>query len=435
VSALPGAVVYPDGLAALGVARGLGPHGVPVTVVAPNRTTPGQYSRWARRLTHRGNGAALVDALVDFARGQAERPVLFLADDAALLAVEPQRARLLRWYRFPSSGWPVLERIMLKKHLYAALTGVVPVPRTALVAGESDLAEADETVGYPALVKPYLRCLSDATGPSHPPFEKVFGSKAVRVRTPADLRRVHAAARTHGFEIVVQEEIEGPISTLFSVGLYVGPDGALGAAFTSRKVCQVPADFGDGLVVEAVQVPGIVEAAVRALRHFGYHGMADIEFKWDDRERVYKLLDINPRPWLWMNLPAACGVNLAWAAYLGAIGRPVDPAAFVQRDFETAWVSARGLAVYAVRGLLDRRPLGELLPAIGGARGRRVGPLLAREDLLYRMVLSPGYWWDSFRLAATGIRRLRGARHDGAALPAPAGGTAPLSDTPAIGTR
>ena len=227
------------------------------------------------------------------------------------------------------------------------------------------------------------------------------------MRTAADLTAAYRAARAHGFRVVVQEEIEGPISALHSVGLYATADDVV-AAFTSQKLGQVPADFGDGLIVQAIWAPDLVPLAAKAVRHFGYRGMADIEFKWDSRAGVYKLLDINPRPWL-RSTPHRCGVNLPYAAYLDALGRPVEPSAFVQRDFRTRWISVRGLVIHLVRSLVAGRPTDTLRTLDTHFRGPRVGPLLSRDDLLFRMFLNPTYWRESFRQLAQGLHHLHTA--------------------------
>ena len=186
------------------------------------------------------------------------------------------------------------------------------------------------------------------------------------------------------------------------------------AAFTSRKLSQVPAEFGDGLVVRAARVPEILPLAERVVRHFGFRGMADIEFKLDPRTGDYRLLDINPRPWLWINLPTACGVNLVYAAYLDATGQTLDRKDFVQRDFEMRWVSARGVANALVRSLLSGRPLAHIRTLAGQLRGRRVGPLYARRDALFRMFLNPAYWWASLRQSIQGVWGLHHALSHGA---------------------
>jgi predicted ATP-grasp superfamily ATP-dependent carboligase len=401
----PVAVVYPDNLAALGVCRGLGAHGVRSVVLSTDATAPGQYSRYVRRLACPpiADEASFVAFLAATGRAQAERPVLFLTDDSSLFVANRHRPLLDECYRFPHASWVVLERILMKDELYRSLEGVVPVPRTAVPADESALAAVAGQVGFPAVLKPVLRCLSESEDPGAPPFEKIFGAKAVRVRTGAELTRAYREARARGFRVVVQEEIEGPISALRSVGLYATPDEVV-AAFTSQKLGQVPADFGDGLIVQAIWDPDLVPLAARAVRHFGYHGMADIEFKWDARAGAYKLLDINPRPWLWINLPTVCGVNLPYAAYLGALGRALDRGAFVQRDFRTRWISGRGLVVHLVRSLGAGRPHDTLRTLAAHFRGPRVGPLLSRDDLLYRMFMSPRYWRESFRQLAHGLQ-------------------------------
>jgi D-aspartate ligase len=297
-----------------------------------------------------------------------------------------------------------VSRLIFKDELYRELNGVVPVPRTAIPDGDAALPSAGREVGFPAVVKPFLRHRSRSDDPLQVPFEKLFGAKAVRVRTDEELAAAYRRARAHGFRILVQEEIEGPVSSLVSVGLYATRRG-VAATFTSRKLGQVPADFGDGLIVQAIHEPEVIPLAARAIRHFGYYGMADIEFKWDARAAAYKLLDINPRPWLWINLPTACGVNLPYAAYLDTLGRSVDSAAFTQRDFHTRWVSGRGLLNYVARGLLRGRLEGMALLRTH-LRGPRVGPLFSPEDPLFRMFLSPAFWWQSLRQTVHGLRHL-----------------------------
>jgi predicted ATP-grasp superfamily ATP-dependent carboligase len=406
------AVVYPDNLAALAVCRALGTRDVPVTILSCDRTSPGQYSRYGRRLACpplAQDEAAFIDVLEAFGRAQRHPPVLFLTDDAALVAVHRHRARLEEVYRFPMSPWPVLERLLFKDTLYAALDGVVPVPRTRIPAGEGDLAAALEAVGVPALVKPRLRCLGAGARLAARPFERLFGAKAVRVTTLAALETTYRRATAAGFSIIVQEDVPGPVTALHSVGLYALARGGVPAVFTSRKLAQVPEDFGDGLVVRAAWAPEIVPLATRAVDHLGFFGIADIEFKRDPATRTFKLLDINPRPWLWMNLPTACGVNLAHAAYLDALGKPVDASMFRQWDYQTRWVSMRGLVAAGLRALARGRLPRGLWDALRDARGHRMGPLFASGDPLTRMFSDPRYWWQSLRQAVHGMRDIRAA--------------------------
>ncbi len=278
------------------------------------------------------------------ARPHDARPVLFLTEDSSLVALHAHRDELERWYRFPHAPWPVLSRIVNKDQLYHELDGVVPIPRTRVAEGEASLATVAEELGFPAIVKPPLRCRSGAQ-PARRPFEKIFGDKAVRVRSLDELRSVYHQAQGHGFPALVQEEIGGPPSLLYSVGVYASRGGEVPPPSPRRKLGQCHRILATDWSSEPCGPPNSFPWPPAALRHFGYYGMADIEFKLDLRSGTYKLLDINPRPWLWINLPTACGVNLPYAAYLDAVDHPLDAAAFAQHDFATRWVSARGALV------------------------------------------------------------------------------------------
>lgn len=404
----PSAVVFPDNLAALGVCRSLGRRGVPVTVLASDRTAPGQYSRYARRVScpPREPLAAFVAFMTALAHEEGERPVLYLTDDASIVMLEPYRKQLEASYRLTIPPSPVLHDVMYKDRLYRLLQDVVPVPRTRVLTDNVSLDAAAAAVGFPAIVKPVVRALPPEAGRARLPFEKAFAGKAVRAHDRRQLSEACEAARALGFTVLVQEDIAGPVSELYGVALYATRDDVV-ATFTSQKLGQTPADFGDGLIVRAARAPEVVRLAIRAARHLSFQGMADIEFKWDARESTYKLLDWNPRPWLWINLPGACGVDLPWAAYLDAVGQALDPAEFVQRDWDTRWVSARGLVVCAVHALAGRPAGGALTTVLRGARGRRIGPLWSREDVLYRMFVNPVYWREMLAYASHELRQLR----------------------------
>jgi predicted ATP-grasp superfamily ATP-dependent carboligase len=43
-----------------------------------------------------------------------------------------------------------------------------------------------------------------------------------------------------------------------------------------------------------------------------YTGLAEVEFKYDQKDGRYKLLDVNPRAWTWQELCAAAGVDFPY---------------------------------------------------------------------------------------------------------------------------
>src|SRR5205807_27198 len=66
-----------------------------------------------------------------------------------------------------------------------------------------------------------------------------------------------------------------------------------------------------------------------------YEGLVEIEYKLDARDGAYKILDVNPRPWSWIALCDAAGLNFAQAMLDIARGKSVQP---VIARSNIAWV-------------------------------------------------------------------------------------------------
>ena len=94
----------------------------------------------------------------------------------------------------------------------------------------------------------------------------------------------------------------------------------------ARRRRQYPVDFGfTSTYVETIEDAAVEEAARRFLTPLRFSGLVEIEFKYDVRDGRYKLLDVNSRPWTWIGLGAAAGVDFPWIQWRLARGEPVAP--------------------------------------------------------------------------------------------------------------
>jgi predicted ATP-grasp superfamily ATP-dependent carboligase len=120
---------------------------------------------------------------------------------------------------------------------------------------------------------------------------------------------------------MVQEIV--PSTAQYSVGAFA-ENGRVMSAMTARRTRQFPIDYGlSSSFVEAVEVPELIEPARRLLERLGTTGMVEVEFIVDSRDHQAKLLDVNPRPWGWHSLCAACGLDFSRLQYQHALGQPV----------------------------------------------------------------------------------------------------------------
>jgi D-aspartate ligase len=310
----PGALLLGSDFKALGVARSLGRRGVPIAVV-DTMPRSAWFSRYVGR-RFKWNDAICGPAFVDFLLGLAGREslegwVLWPSQDDALELVARNSVRLAASYRLITQPWEVLQWAHDKRLLHQAADEVgVPHPRTWYPAEEGALEKMP--LEFPVILKPRVSVDLHA-----------LGRKAIPARDLAELEeRYWLATRVVPPDHVMVQEIV-PSDAQYSVGAFA-ENGRVLIAMTARRTRQFPIDYGlSSSFVEAVDVPELIEPARRVLERLGTTGMVEVEFILDRRDGQAKLLDVNPRPWGWHTLCAACGLDFPRIQYDHALGRPV----------------------------------------------------------------------------------------------------------------
>lgn len=332
VNPLPAAVVLTVSPTGLAVARSLAPRGVPVYPVDSNRWEIGHFSRWFRR---GGNGRfhppgeALVGELQRLAERLPEKPVLFVAGDAYLDFVSDHHEILRKSFILADSMRPeVNSQLVNKRSFYRrCLAAGIDLPVTFFPESEVEARHAAEQLRYPAIVKPEL---------GHITRRRLGGAKVVLAQQPDELVDWWRRIRDWGSDSVLQEVIEGPEANIFVAALYTDASLRVRSLFTARKCRQYPPMFGSGSYLEACWSDEIAELSTDLVSKLGYRGVCGTEYKWDARDGMFKLIELNPRPTLWFSLCRAAGVDVIWDAYCDLIGRPGETHIRCQDD-GTRW--------------------------------------------------------------------------------------------------
>jgi predicted ATP-grasp superfamily ATP-dependent carboligase len=132
----------------------------------------------------------------------------------------------------------------------------------------------------------------------------------------ASYRRLTHDFTADEFKLMICEIIPGPDSAqMVQYVSYIDGSGEVLAAMTSRKMRQDPPRYGQGRIARSERIPGLDEKSYRLLREVGYHGFSEIEWKYDPREGLYKLIEINPRFIFYIGLCVACGINFPYIQY------------------------------------------------------------------------------------------------------------------------
>jgi D-aspartate ligase len=327
---------------ALALARSLRRAGVEVWLVTDD-TSAVCFSHALRRVVRwsGANAADAVDRLEDIARAHGlHDSILLAAADPEVRLVAQARARLSRLFTVLSSDWESLRWGCDKALAYqrAAELGL-GVPR---VYDRGSLADPmGAQVQYPLVLKPTMRIQ----------MNRFTADRAWRVDDRAALvNRYEAACDLVGAEhVIVQQMIPGGGESQFSyAGLW--DTGQPVVSLTARRLRQYPVEFGTtSTYVQTAELPDVSAAAETFLRSIQHHGLVEMEFKRDARDGVLKLLDLNPRPWNWLGLADAAGVDFGAAIVAVAAHRKIAAVTarpgvawmFVSRDLTAAAHSGR----------------------------------------------------------------------------------------------
>jgi predicted ATP-grasp superfamily ATP-dependent carboligase len=266
--------------------------------------------------------------------------VLFPAADAEVQLVAQNHAGLSKVFRLVTPAWDVAQWALDKTLTYRrAATLGIDHPKTYQPRDRRDVENLD--CRFPLVLKPAVK-----------ESRNIFTlAKAWRVDDRAALlsRYDEAAAAVGHDHIVIQELIPGGGSTQFS---YAGvwDRGSAVASMVARRTRQYPTDFGrTSTFVEMIQNEEVEAAASKFLASLDYTGIAEIEFKFDARDRRYKILDVNARSWTWNALGALAGVDFPYILWRMAMGEKVGR---VRADSDARWMYLSRDILAAISGML-----------------------------------------------------------------------------------
>jgi len=379
----------------IGIARSLGERGIPV-IGLTSKQIYGNYTRYAdvrRSPDSREEPEQLLAFLFGLGKELTSRAVIFPTRDDDVIFLDHHRGPLGRYFDLAVPRTEVVAACLDKweTYLWATRAGV-DTPRCWVIQTPEDLSRVARTITYPCVMKP----LSSHLWRQGNNWEQVGARKAVRIDSVdvlfGEYRRISQADP----RVLIQELVPG---------CYLDANSTLVAAFTARKLVQIPAGFGTGCIVETVNRPELIEPAAKLLRHMGFTGIAEVEFKWHAGDRSYKLIEVNPRPWDQHSLGRVSGVDLIHFAYCEYAGMPRPTAGTAEPGRK--WIAEDAFLMAALRMLWTQDS--NLRELFALARGKRLYAIWSSRDkrpfLMYLSRVIPQLAWTGLRRIAAAVGR------------------------------
>jgi predicted ATP-grasp superfamily ATP-dependent carboligase len=295
--------------------RALGLGGIRSVVLAQPGTFA-KHSRFAAAVFEapdpRRNPHELLARLLQLGGWAEERPVLYYDGDFELLLISRFRDELAERFRFVVPAPDLVEDLVDKvRFSRLAATHDLPVPPTLVLPTTEPPRELD--LRFPVVVK-------QATRDEHL-WAPLAASKVVKVDGHDELQTVWPRFAGLGRELVVQELIPGPESSIESYHVYLDERGEVRGEFTGKKIRTYPPAYGYSTAVVTTDAPDVAELGRELIAKIGLRGVAKFDFKRAPDGNLY-LLEINPRFNLWHHLGAKAGVNIPVLVYSDLSGVP-----------------------------------------------------------------------------------------------------------------
>lgn len=290
---------------------------------------------------YKENPRAYVDFLIDYAKKQSLKPVLFPSGDPYVELIDEYMDELREYYLFPNIEKGTFTRLLNKDTLQALCMEIgVLVPETVRTDEPNYEQKVIDTVGFPCLVKPV----------DSPTFVNHFRKKLFVVDSLEEMREKIKLSNDANLEVIVQRIIPGFDDHMHTFDAYMDDNSDIVLWTTCQKYRQYPINYGASVYTGQKYVPELYEIGKKFYKAAGFKGFAEIEFKKDATTGKFYLIEVNVRTTNLDSLLYSVGLNMPYAAYAEVTGQPVAPKAVDYDTNKVFWYAYEDL--FAVRNYI-----------------------------------------------------------------------------------
>jgi len=308
----------------LGVARALGKNGIEVIGMDCKNKPVGRYSKYIKEFIKVENpnidDKKFIEDLIKYGKTLEEKAILIPTNDVWSIAVSKYKNKLEKYFYTYNSDFNVIEEIIDKKKFYKKMNdNNILVPQTYQIKKFKEIEQIKNKIKFPIILKPNARMEVNRKKEHTNIYNK---NRLIEINDFDELLKYKNLIDNYDF--IVQQKIEGLSNNMYTIGVYADKNSDVKAVFSGRKVRGYPADIGDCFAGEALWKQELVDLAKKIIKISNYTGIAEVEFKYNEKDGEYYLIEINPRTWSWVGITPNVDVNLPLIAYKDLLGDKID---------------------------------------------------------------------------------------------------------------
>ncbi len=303
----------------ISMVRALGKCGIRVAVAASDTSTKCISSRYCKDVLKipgwQTDPEGTLDALINWAKKQVTKPVLFYQEDLDVLWLSRFRDRLRGYFRIVLPDPELVEELIDKSRFYikAAEFGI-PIPEACTISDSRQINKHCAAWGtYPCIVKPGIRenCWHQAVSEGK--------QKALQINNKKDLESALRILLESSNSVIVQDLIVGGEENVLSYHAYVNEHSEIVMDFTGGKIRTTPRHYGYSTYLEITDDSEVRNLGRSIVDKLGFRGVLKIDLKRDERSGKLFVLEINPRFNLWHHIGVVAGLPIPEVVYRDCI--------------------------------------------------------------------------------------------------------------------
>ncbi|NBX80978.1 MAG: hypothetical protein EBQ94_11480 [Flavobacteriales bacterium] len=231
--------------------------------------------------------------------------LLIPSNDHAVYTISKHKTALEKYFKLFTSDLSVIENIYDKgKLIQKAIENDVIAPKTYFINNEEEFRSTK--FDFPLLVK----------GKNGLNFYKNNKTKVYKINNQYEFE-THLKELQNTFklsDLLIQELIPFKNHKTISFAAFC-INGEIKSYWCGVKLREHPIEFGTATLAKSINAPELLEPSLKIINALNYNGICEIEYLFDTKTLEFKLIEINARTWLWVELAKKSGVDLVYMAY------------------------------------------------------------------------------------------------------------------------
>lgn len=253
--------------------------------------------------------------------------ILIPMTDTTTYLVNQYRTELESLARIPIPDRATFERASDKGEMISLARELdVPCPETHFVESVEDVRKISPQLKYPVVIKPRQSLSRTSSG--------WLNTRVSYATSPEDLIKKFEHYASWPLLPIIQQRVIGAGCGAF----LLFDSGKPMAVFFHRRIREKPPSGGVSVLRESIPIDANMRAgAEKLLKALNWHGVAMVEFKQDETDGRFKLMEINARFWGSLQLAIDAGVDFPYLLYKITMGESLEPVVDYKVGVKTRW--------------------------------------------------------------------------------------------------